>query len=967
MPETKITMPRSRTVLLGVLLGLCLPALAAAVAGSPRDFVAAPVTVTAANRARYIGVLPTWRRVSPVGTLVSTPNFPTKVLRTGAHVLVLANGSTPFQTVTWYSPRLRREARLAAFSAAAPHQPTVQAFAGGTAIAADPRHAGAGGTVYSTNEPAKTRAAQALAAERAERNPHPVATSVISHRDLFQGLAAGAHGIVYATGGASDRVLALQLHHGAVRVVREYPLQWQAFPHTQYPYTYQGDHSRKPYLFYPDSVTVGPHGAHLYVTGMLANSLARIDLRTGQTRYVNVGPYPFEVVLADGGRRLAVSDWAGSGVTILSRRTLKVLGVVPTGPKVGPHTVAAGVHPTAMAAVPGGPEVWVANANDDQIVEVNARTLRADRAINDGPYAGAPPGSYPDALAVEGGRLFVANAGNDDVAVYELATGRRLGLIPTGWYPSALSISHQTLYVVAAKGFGTGPNLQWQYIGNMMHGLLQKVPLQGLSHHLGAWTHASLSNDGFLPAQRAALARSNAHAAAFLRRHIHYVVFILRENKTFDEDMGEYRPAGAWANVHFNLYGPKELPNLYRLASHDVLFANFMADGEVTAQGHQWTDGASDSDVVQRLWPEYYSNRGLIWNAGPGGTGALNPKARASHDALEYAHRQLGAFANPWISYPQRLYLFNNLLAHHVSFEDFGENLARARDGVIRRAMLAHVDETYPGWDRMIRDTERVSTAIGWLKAHPGKAFPHFIFIWIPDDHTAGASPCYYSPPYYVADNDHATAQLLHYLSGTPQWRHMVVFLTEDDAQSGADHINAHRTLALAIGPWVKSGDLDTHPLSQVNIVRTIESAFGLPPMSQWDANAQVLSGIWASSPREETVPVLPMQVPVQFNAGKCSNELLLRREAGAAGHALSTAWLQRHTNPHGRGISLTASERYTPTSILTVEGPEQMRQEWIASKGARSYSAFERYLRGYAARRGNTLATYEANDGEVH
>jgi hypothetical protein len=152
-----------------------------------------------------------------------------------------------------------------------------------------------------------------------------------------------------------------------------------------------------------------------------------------------------------------------------------------------------------------------------------------------------------------------------------------------------------------------------------------------------------------------------------------------------------------------------------------------------------------------------------------------------------------------------------------------------------------------------------------------------------------------------------------------------------------------------------------------VNIVRTIESAFGLPPMSQWDANAQVLSGIWASSPREETVPVLPMQVPVQFNAGKCSNELLLRREAGAAGHALSTAWLQRHTNPHGRGISLTASERYTPTSILTVEGPEQMRQEWIASKGARSYSAFERYLRGYAARRGNTLATYEANDGEVH
>ena len=967
MAETKINTPRGRSALFGILLGMGLPALTAAAAGTARDFVPGPVTVTAVNRVHYIGVLPTWRRVSPVGTLISTPNFPTKVLSVGAQVLVLANGSTPFQTVTWYSQGLRREARLATFAGAAARQLSVQTFAGGSAIATDPRHAGPGGTVYSPNEPAKTRAAQALATERAQRNPHPVATTVVSHRDLFQGLAAGPHGIVYATGGASDRVLALQMHQGAVRVVREYPLQWQAFPRAQYPYTYQGDHSHKPYHFYPDAVALGPHGAHLYVTGMLANSLARIDLRTGRTRYVNVGPYTFEVVLADGGRRLVVSDWAGSGVTVLSRRTLKVLGGVLTGPRVGAHTVAAGVHPTAMVAMPGGPDVWVANANNDQIVEVNTRTLRAERTLNDSPYAGAPPGSYPDALAVAHGRLFVANAGNDDVAVYETATGRRLGLIPTGWYPSALTVSHQMLYVVAAKGFGTGPNLHWQYIGNMMHGLLQKVPLQGLSRRLGAWTGESLADDGFLPTQRAALAHSNARAAALIRRHIHYVVFILRENKTFDEDLGEYRPAGAWANAHFDLFGAKELPNLYRWAAHDVLFANFMADGEVTAQGHQWTDGASDSDVVQRLWPEYYSDRGLLWNAGPGGSGPLTAQARASHDALQYAHRQLGAFANPWISYPQRLYLFNNLLAHHVSFEDFGENLARARDGVIRRAMLAHVDRTYPGWNRMIRDTERVSTAIGWLKAHPGKAFPHFIFIWIPDDHTAGASPCYYSPPYYVANNDHATAQLLHYLSATPQWRHMAVFLTEDDAQSGADHINAHRTLALAMGPWVKSGDLDTHPLSQVNIVRTIEAVFHLPPMSQWDANAQVISGIWANSPRVQTVPVLPMQVPVQFNAGKCSNQQLLRREAAAAGHALSTGWLQRHTDPHGAGISLTASELYTPTSILTVEGPEQMRQEWIASEGARRYGAFQRYLRAYAARRGNTLASYEANDGEVH
>ena len=953
---------------LGLALGVCLPVLASATTPSTqRPMVPAPVRVTGTNGARYMGVLPTWRRVSPVGTIVSTPNFPTKVLSVGGHILVLANGATPFQTVTWYGPDLQRQTRLAAFSKEAPAKATVFAVGGGTALALDPRHTGASGMVYSTDQPAQERAAEAAATERAEENPAAIPTAVLSHNDLFQGLAAGRNGIVYATGGKSDKVLALKMAHDKVRVVRQYLLQWQRFPMTQYPYTYQGDHGREPYHFYPDSVAVGPSDHHLYVTGMLANSLARIDIRNGRTRYVNVGPYPFAVILADRGRRLAVSDWAGSGVTILGRRSLKVLGTVPTGPAIGPHTVAAGVHPTAMTAAHDGPNIWVADANDDTLVEVDTRALKVVRVIADDPYPDAPPGSYPDALALADGNLFVANAGNDDVAVYDLATGARRGLIPTGWYPSALTVARQSLYVVAAKGLGTGPNLQWQYIGNMMHGLLQKVSLKDLSQRLPAWTRDALKNDDFLGTQRRTLTQRNARTTAFLREHVHYAVFILRENKTFDEDLGDYRPAGKWANPHFDLYGPKELPNLYHWAAHDVLFANFMADGEVTAQGHQWTDGASDSDVVQRLWPEYYSDRGLIWNAGPGGTGALNPKAAGSHDPFEYARKRLGAFTNPWISYPERLYLFNDLLTHRVSFEDFGENLARARDGVIRSALLAHVDETYPGWDRMIRDTSRVSAAISWLKAHRGKAFPHFIFIWIPDDHTAGLDPCYYSPDYYVAVNDHATAQFLHYLAGTPQWRHMVVFLDEDDAQSGADHINAHRTLGLAMGPWVKSGDLDTRPLSQVNIVRTLEAVLGVPAMSQWDANAKVIAGIWRKTPRKESMPVLPMRVAVQFNAGKCSHRLLLRREAGATGHALTPRWLRSHTDPHGAAdASVASSERYTPTSILKVAGPEQMRQEWIASRGRRSYRKFQRYLHAYAAARGNTVASYEANEGQL-
>ncbi|MDG6913119.1 MAG: bifunctional YncE family protein/alkaline phosphatase family protein [Nitrososphaerota archaeon] len=937
--------------------------------GSGLGIIPHPVRIRARNRARFVGILPTGRRVTPVGRIVSTPNFPTGVAVSGGRVAVLANGSTPWQTITWYTSDLDRVSRLAAFSEVAPPHRIVLTTPGGSGLAINPRYTGPAGVVYTTDQPASVRRQEALETLRAEENPQPIPTRTLSHSDLFQGLVAGPDGVWYATGGASDEVLALRLHGRRVVVLRRYPLTWQPFPKSQYPYTYQGDHDRKPWLFYPASVVVGPHDRHLYVTGLLANSLARIDLATGRTRYVNVGSYPFAVVLADRGRRLVVSDWGGDAVTVVNRAGFRVLGRIPTGPGLRLWSTEAGVHPTALVAVPRSPDVWVADANDDTLVELDVRTLRPVRRIDDAPYRDAPPGSYPDALAYDRDRLYVANAGNDDVAVYDARDGKRLGLIPTAWYPTALAIHEGVLYVTAGKGFGTGPNRAWQYIGNMMHGLLQEVPLADLSHKLPRWTERALWDDGFTRAQRERRARENERIARFLRRRIRYVVFILRENKTFDEDLGDYRAAGLWADPRFDLYGAKELPNLYRVwAPHNVLFADFMTDGEVTAQGHQWVDGASDSDVVQRLWPEYYSNRGLLWNAGPGGTASLDPRAPGGHDPYQYATRTLGHFTNPWISYPERLYLFNDLLEHHASFEDFGEDLSRRRDGILPATLRAHVDRTYPGWDRMLLDKTRVEAAIRWLKVHPGKAFPRFIYIWIPDDHTAGWTPCYYSPDYYVAENDHATAAFLHYLSTTPEWKRMVVFLTEDDAQSGADHINAHRTFALALGPWVKAGDLDTTPYSQVNIVKTIEAILGLPPMSQWDANAAVFSGIWRRRPRPDPVPVLPLEVPVQFNRGQCPRQRLLRREAGLTGHVLTPAWLKAHTDPHGpRHGTASPLESMTPTGLLEIPGPEQLKEEWVAAKGPKGYKRFAAYLRRYARVHGTTVASYEANDGGLH
>ena len=858
-------------------------------------------------------VIATGRRISPVGQVAATANFPSSVVRVNGSAFVLSNGASRAQSVVRYNA---------------------------TTLAREAQVVGVRGRV--TGKPA-------------------AGIVKIPRQNFFQGLASGPQHVVYAAGGGSDVLLALRARHGELSVVKRYQLHFNRFPKSQYPYWYQGLHVG-PRHFYPDGVAISRGGTHAYVTGLLSNSVARINLRTGAVQYGNAGAYPFVPVLTDNGKRVVVSDWGGCGVTVLASRTLRTLGRVCIGPKVGPGNTDPGVHPTAMTAVPGTSRVLFTASNLDEVVEIDARTLRVVRVIDDSPYLHAPPGSYPDGIAVHAGRVYVANAGNNDVAVFSLASGRLLGLIPTAWYPTGVTTGRHALFVVAAKGMGSGPNLNHQWVGDMMHGVLQRIAYAQINDKLALFTRVAQADNGFGHAKRAARAQHNSRLARRLRRHIRYVVVILRENKTFDEELGKMAGLGRWADPHLALYGPRELPNLFGYARRAALFVNFYADGEVTAQGHQWMTGASDSDFVQRTWPQYYSRRGLVGNPGwtqsllpasgrkgPAGRGPVGGKkvyVNPYADSIDLG--ALGRWSNPWISYPERLYLFNDLQAHHVSFEDFGEFISRSEAGAIPRALRAHVAGQFPGWDRMILDTQRAKVAVTWMRHHSGD-LPHFMYIWLPDDHTAGRAPCYYTPDYYVANNDQATAQIVHYLSTTPQWKHMVVFITEDDAQSGADHIDAHRTFAVALGPWVRQTHV-TVRYSQVNILRTVEALFKLPPMSQWDANAAVIDGIWRHTMNTGIEPVRVPQVAPAINPGACGNRSLLGRAASPA-HAQDADPLP------------PVSERYTPTSLLKVPGSEQMRQEWVGSRGRASYERTMRYLHAYARAHHAPLSQYVAND----
>lgn len=867
-----------------------------------------------------VATLPSGRRVLPVGRVVGTGVLPTGVVPFAGGVAVLTSGPTPVQSVTLYNASTLKPRASLNF----------------TARKVDLGETGAKGGDADSGE-----------------------ANIVPDQSLYQGLATGPGGRLYAAGGNSNDVIAMRMKGRKLVVSDRYRIPWHGFPSRQFPYRYQGKHG-KPRKFYVDGICPGPGGRYVYATGLLANSLARIDVKTGHVDIVNAGPYPFSCVVTDHGHRVVVSDWGGNGLAVIGTDPFKGIGHIALSGPEGPDFKGAGPHPTAMTGS-GVSTVWVTLSNADEIAEVDAASLQVRRIIHVAPYRGAPPGSYPDGIAVAAGRLFVANAGNNTVAVYSGKSGKPLGLVPTGWYPTALAAGRHALYVIAGKGLGAGANTDHAWPAAMINGLLQDIPLARASDPGSVWTRRALDGLQMTAAARKKRARENAVATAWLRKHIDHVVFILRENKTFDEELGRYKPAGSWADPHLALYDRKELPNLYKIIHDGALFVNFYVNGEVTAAAHQWTTGASESDWVQRTWPSYYSGRGIVPN--PGWTQPLfkpgfNSKGEPKGDD-PFANNQnlkaLGNYSNPWISYPQRLYLFNDLLAHDVSFEDFGEFVSRSKIGTISPAMRAHMAMNFAGFDRMLLDTQRARVVTRWIGKR-GRELPSFVYVWLPDDHTAGTNPCYYTPDFYVADNDLATARVIAALSRRPGWKHTLVFITEDDTQSGADHINALRSFLVMAGPWVKPGAIVTRHYSQVDVIRTIEAVLGLPPLSQWDANARVISGPWRKHPDSPVYAPIPETVPQKLNPGRCHSRWLnLRRKAGRDGTPLTRRWFSRHRDEVGAG------PKFAPTELLSTPGPEMMREEWIASRGEAAWSRVMHYLHRYAKAHDAPLKRYLA------
>jgi DNA-binding beta-propeller fold protein YncE len=533
----------------------------------------------------------------------------------------------------------------------------------------------------------------------------------------------------------------------------------------------------------------------------------------------------------------------------------KVIQFVRTGLPFGPRSL-GGSSPSGVIAV--GPRVFVSNGTNDSVAVINADTLAVEKEIELRiPGLEHLRGVLPIGLGFISARnqLLVAEAGINAVGVIDLATDRFLGHIPAGWFPTRVVPHGETIYVSNAKGHGIGPNatlhapMPQSFQLERRRGSLSRYPMPD-SSRLAELSRTVLENNGFTPVAD----------AASIPTEVTHVVIIVKENRTFDEVFGDMAGAPDLAR-----YGRKVTPNHHAMADRWAMSDNFYADSEVSVDGHHWLVGSYPNEWMESSMMASYAN-GRSFRLTPNAPGRLQV---AESNSSVTPEDQLEAGT-----------LWHHLARHGIPFRNFGEGfeLPGIDEGVglkptggrfltnvpMPEPLFENTSREYPGYNMNIPDQFRATQFIhemDALYAKPRRPLPRLIFIHLPEDHTTDPRPAdgYPTAASYVADNDYALGRIVEYLSHTPEWRNMAIFVTEDDANGGVDHIDAHRTVMLIASPWAKRGYVAHTNSSFTGMLKTVYRILGLGPLNLFDAASADLSECFTTEPDFRPYLLLPV------------------------------------------------------------------------------------------------------------
>ncbi len=601
-----------------------------------------------------------------------------------------------------------------------------------------------------------------------------------------------------------------------------------------------------------------------------------------------------------------VIDLSGSSVPqVVSKiKTGHLVGAMVEGiPAVG------GSSPNSVVATDR--YVFVSNGNNDNISVISTEKdivvatifLKPDKRIQH--FRGVIP--FGLALSPDNKRLYVAESGINAVAVISIPDFKVLGHIPTGWFPAKLKVTSdgKKLVVANAKGFGSGPNGgknfvlgdEGSYIGSLMKGTVQVIDVPDDSLLQKMTRQVIVNNYRFIEVTDSLKQQRGKNPVPLYPGSavspIKHIVFISKENRTYDEVLGQIKTADGDASLarygeHVSFYNHKKtdsvinttvMPNHLALARGFAFSDNFYVDSDVSADGHRWLVNTYPNEWVETCTPASYGgNRWFIDTSNAPGIFAMNGAAGAVYPE----------------DYNEAGSLWDHLERNKKSFYNFGfsimfepavykpefkyTGIKQMINYPVPQPLFNRTSHTYPTYNTGIPDQFRIDQFIKeynakWISG--SDTMPEIITVIIPNDHGAGERPDdgYPFRESYMADNDLAVGRIVEYLSHTPYWKNMMIVITEDDAQNGVDHVDAHRSVLMVISPWVKRHHVSHVHYSFGSIFKTFWNILGLPYLNQYDAAATDMADFFTSQPDFTPYDALPADTNI-FNAKKAYDPL---------------------------------------------------------------------------------------------
>jgi YVTN family beta-propeller protein len=594
----------------------------------------------------------------------------------------------------------------------------------------------------------------------------------------------------------------------------------------------------------PWPVKVSPAGLcatenYIFVVAKDNNTLYQLDIASKSIlKKIPLAAEAYTCILSPDKNLLYISLWGGAKVLIYDIAASKIV-----------DEIAVDKNPNDMVLTKDGQYLYVSHGNDNTVSVIDTKLKQRIETLSCSLYPNSPVGSTPNgvALSEDEENLFIANADNNCLAVFEVedkGKSRSLGYIPTGWYPTSVKTIGNKIYVTNGKGLSSsanpnGPNpvsskspqfkganpeavRGTQYIGGLFKGTLSIFDFPD-EKTLADYSKIVYENTPYNKTKEKESEGEKGNPIPTKlgqKSPIKYVFYVIKENRTYDQVLGDVR--GGNGDTTLCLFPERITPNQHAIVKDFVLLDNFYVDAEVSADGHNWSMAAYANDYVEKTWVTSYGGRGGTYDY------------EGSRD----------------IAHPKNGFIWDYAQRAGASFRSYGEF---AEQRMKLPNLKNNCSLKYPSYNLSIKDVTRFEA---WKADFDSlltqNSVPNLNIIRLGNDHTAGARIGMPTTEAMVADNDLAVGKLVEHLSKSGIWEQSVIFILEDDAQNGSDHVDAHRSTAYVAGGFVKRGYVDHTMYSTSSMLRTMELILGIPPMSQYDAAATPMWRSFSKTPNNQ-------------------------------------------------------------------------------------------------------------------